>query len=60
MKTIIALLVFTKTTLSAVANPTFTIDPSHPAGKVSPTFFGLMTGKINHADFTSEIQPCSS
>jgi len=38
------------TALSCVAaNPTFTIDASHPAGKVSPTFFGLMTEKINHA-----------
>jgi hypothetical protein len=59
MKTIVALLVSAKTTLSAVANPTFTIDPGHPAGKVSPTFFGLMTKKTNPADFTSEIQPCS-
>jgi hypothetical protein len=46
-------------TLSAVANPTFTIDASHPAGEVSQAFFGLMTEEISHADFTSEIQPCS-
>jgi len=31
------------------ANPTFTVDASHPAGKVSPTLYGLMTEEINHS-----------
>jgi alpha-N-arabinofuranosidase len=31
------------------ANPTFTIDASHPVGKVSPTLYGLMTEEINHS-----------
>ncbi len=31
------------------ANPTFTIDVSHPAGTVSPRLYGLMTEEINHS-----------
>jgi alpha-N-arabinofuranosidase len=31
------------------AAPTFTVDATHPAGKVSPMFNGLMTEEINHA-----------
>jgi alpha-L-arabinofuranosidase len=31
------------------ANPTFTVDASHPAGKVSPKLYGLMTEEINHS-----------
>jgi alpha-N-arabinofuranosidase len=31
------------------AGPTFTIDASHSAGKVSPTLYGLMTEEINHS-----------
>jgi alpha-N-arabinofuranosidase len=31
------------------ANPTFTIDASHSAGKVSPMLYGLMTEEINHS-----------
>jgi alpha-N-arabinofuranosidase len=31
------------------ANPTFTIDVSHPAGRVSPKLYGLMTEEINHS-----------
>ncbi|MGD0252516.1 MAG: alpha-N-arabinofuranosidase, partial [Verrucomicrobiota bacterium] len=49
MKTIATLLTYTTAALCAVANPTLTVDASHPAGKVSPTFFGLMTEEINHA-----------
>jgi alpha-L-arabinofuranosidase len=49
MKTITALLIFTATALCVTANPTFTIDASHPAGKVSPRLYGLMTEEINHA-----------
>jgi alpha-N-arabinofuranosidase len=50
MKKITGLLIYTTTALSCfAADPTFTVDASHPAGKVSPTFFGLMTEEINHA-----------
>src|SRR5215831_1030657 len=31
------------------ASPTFTVDASHPVGKVSPRLYGLMTEEINHA-----------
>lgn len=31
------------------ANSTFTVDASHPAGKVSPMLYGLMTEEINHS-----------
>lgn len=31
------------------AGPTFTVDASHPAGKVSPALYGLMTEEINHS-----------
>src|SRR5262245_36213275 len=31
------------------ANPTFTIDATRPAGKVSPKLYGLMTEEINHS-----------
>jgi len=34
---------------SATAEPTLTIDAGRPAGKVSPTFNGLMTEEINHS-----------
>jgi alpha-L-arabinofuranosidase len=30
------------------ANPSFTIDATHSAGKVSPKLYGLMTEEINH------------
>lgn len=32
----------------SAANPTFTVDASRPAGKVSPKLYGLMTEEINH------------
>ena len=32
-----------------VAGPSFTIDATHPAGKVSPKLYGLMTEEINHS-----------
>lgn len=48
MKKSIAFL-FVITALSAAANPAFTVDASHPAGHVSPRFFGLMTEEINHS-----------
>src|SRR5215831_15973543 len=31
------------------AEPTFTVDASHAAGKVSPMLYGLMTEEINHS-----------
>jgi alpha-N-arabinofuranosidase len=31
------------------ASPYFTVDATHSAGKVSPTFYGLMTEEINHS-----------
>ena len=34
---------------SPAASPTFTVDASRPAGKVSPTLYGLMTEEINHS-----------
>ncbi|HVU26515.1 MAG TPA: alpha-L-arabinofuranosidase C-terminal domain-containing protein [Verrucomicrobiae bacterium] len=48
MKKIATLFVFA-IVFGASANPTFTVDAGHPAGKVSPTFFGLMTEEINHS-----------
>jgi alpha-N-arabinofuranosidase len=50
MKKIIFLLVCTTAALSCLADgPTFTVDASRPAGKVSPTLYGLMTEEINHS-----------
>ena len=37
------------TALAANAQTTLTIDVDHPAGKVSPTLYGLMTEEINHS-----------
>jgi alpha-L-arabinofuranosidase len=36
-------------TFCLAAGPSFTIDASHPAGKVSPQLYGLMTEEINHS-----------
>jgi len=50
MKKITGLLIYTTTTLACLAaTPMFTVDASHPGGRVSPTFFGLMTEEINHS-----------
>ncbi len=50
MKEITGLLIYTVTALSCLAaGPTFTVDASQAAGKVSPTLFGLMTEEINHS-----------
>lgn len=35
--------------LHSPAAPTFTVDASRPAGKVSPQLYGLMTEEINHS-----------
>src|ERR1043166_6092190 len=50
MKKHIALLTGATAVVSCIAaNPTFTIDASHPVGKVSPKLYGLMTEEINHS-----------
>jgi alpha-L-arabinofuranosidase len=50
MKKLSTLLICATTVADCLAaTPTFTVDASHPAGKVSPAFFGLMTEEINHA-----------
>jgi alpha-N-arabinofuranosidase len=50
MKRISAILFTTISSLfSLMAGPTFTVDTSHPAGKASPTLYGLMTEEINHS-----------
>jgi len=50
MKKITAFLIYTAATLSCTAaDPTFTVDASQPAGKVSPMLYGLMTEEINHS-----------
>ncbi|HEY1660829.1 MAG TPA: alpha-L-arabinofuranosidase C-terminal domain-containing protein [Verrucomicrobiae bacterium] len=50
MKKIATFLALTIAGISSLAaNPTFTVDASHPAGKVSPILYGLMTEEINHA-----------
>ena len=47
MKKITALLISTATALSCLAaGPTFTVDASRAAGKVSPMLYGLMTEEI--------------
>lgn len=50
MKKITTLLICTAAAVSCLAaNPTFTVDAGHPAGKVSPALYGLMTEEINHS-----------
>lgn len=50
MKKLISILLFTAAALSgAVANPSFTVDATRAAGKVSPRLYGLMTEEINHS-----------
>jgi alpha-L-arabinofuranosidase len=50
MKKLSALLIcITVAANCLTASPTFTIDASHSAGKVSPTLYGLMTEEINHS-----------
>jgi alpha-N-arabinofuranosidase len=50
MKKLITLPVLAITAFGCVAaNPTFTVDAGHPAGKVSPRLYGLMTEEINHS-----------
>src|SRR5437660_8250866 len=49
MKKFISLLICTVAAPCFAATPTFTVDASHPAGKVSPILYGLMTEEINHS-----------
>lgn len=49
MKKLITLSIYATAAVSCLAaNPMFTVDASHPAGKVSPKLYGLMTEEINH------------
>lgn len=50
MKPFATLFVCAATTVSCLADsPTFKIDATQAAGKVSPTLYGLMTEEINHS-----------
>lgn len=50
MKKLTTLLLYAMVAASSLAaNPTLTIDVSHPAGRVSPRLYGLMTEEINHS-----------
>jgi len=50
MKKLTAFLLSATTALACfAANPTLTIDATHPVGKVSPRLYGLMTEEINHS-----------
>jgi alpha-N-arabinofuranosidase len=50
MKKLFILSLYATAVVSCLAaNPTFTVDASHPAGRVSPRLYGLMTEEINHA-----------
>jgi len=42
------LLSYAASIAALVAEPTLTVDVAHPAGKVSPRLYGLMTEEINH------------
>jgi len=48
-KLLIFSICFTPAVLGLGAEPAFTVDASHAAGKVSPTLYGLMTEEINHS-----------
>lgn len=49
MKPITLVALFVTAALLRAAPPTLTLDVAHPAGHVSPTFYGLMTEEINHS-----------
>jgi len=49
MRSISTFAILIATAISLAANPAFTIDATHSAGKVSPKLYGLMTEEINHA-----------
>ncbi len=50
MTRLATLLICATTAISSLAaEPALTVDAAHPAGKVSPMLYGLMTEEINHA-----------
>ncbi|HWD91236.1 MAG TPA: hypothetical protein VG938_02700 [Verrucomicrobiae bacterium] len=49
MKKLSALMSLLMANFCVTAAPTFTVDAGHPAGKVSPLLYGLMTEEINHS-----------
>src|SRR5664279_3010628 len=50
MKRLIAISICIMAAVSCLAAAsTVTVDAGHPAGKVSPLFYGIMTEEINHA-----------
>src|SRR5260221_8581257 len=49
MKRVILFLACAASTTLLAAAPSFTVDASHPSGKVSPRLYGLMTEEINHS-----------
>jgi alpha-N-arabinofuranosidase len=49
MKKIFTFLMCATAASCLAAGPTFTIDASHSAGRVSPKLYGLMTEEINHS-----------
>lgn len=49
MRSISTFAILIATATGLVAGPSFTIDATHPAGKVSPKLYGLMTEEINHS-----------
>src|SRR5262249_43792385 len=49
MKKLAIFLTYAIAIASLGASPSFTVDASHPAGKVSPRLYGLMTEEINHS-----------
>jgi alpha-L-arabinofuranosidase len=49
MKKFSTLIVWAIASSCLAADPTFTVDASRPAGKVSPKLYGLMTEEINHS-----------
>ena len=49
MRPALSLVVLITSASCLVASPSFTVDATRPAGKVSPKLYGLMTEEINHS-----------
>jgi alpha-L-arabinofuranosidase len=49
MKKFFTVLLWAVASSCLAADPTFTVDAGHSAGKVSPKLYGLMTEEINHS-----------
>ena len=49
MRPVLSLAILTASASSLMASPSFTVDTTRSAGKVSPKLYGLMTEEINHA-----------